>query len=202
MPWPALERLRLRSPAGVASMNSIPADRTPCPAPATRDYRVLRPRMISRGPTDVSAECPSLGLRLAARRGEYSHMRSSAAARAYGLGRPVWVKLEALFIQQGNGGVLREKDDDLVLTGEVPGKLDSWARAGRGEWLGVVSFEVTTRAGDSCTWERQLVPAYALRPRSYGAYPPGSRPRYPSGQTVDPTAGGPTDRLAAPDPVV
>jgi hypothetical protein len=115
-------------------------------------------------------------------------MHSSATAvRAFGLGRPVWVKLEALFIQQGNG-VSREKDSDLLLSGEVPGKLDSWARAGRGEWLGVVSFEVTTRAGDSCTWERQLVPAYALRPRSYGAYPPGSRPRYPSSQIVGPTA--------------
>jgi hypothetical protein len=142
------------------------------------------------------------GLRAAARRGDYSHMCSSTAAvRAYGLGRPVWVKLVALFLQQGNG-VSREKDDDLVLTGEVPGKLDSWARAGRGEWLGVVSFEVTTRAGDSSMWERQLVPAYALRPRSYGAYPPGSRPRYPSSQIVDPTAEGPAGRLAAPDPVV
>jgi hypothetical protein len=147
------------------------------------------------------AGCRSPGLRAATRRGDYSHMRSSPGVRAFGLGRPVWVKLEALFIQQGNG-VSREKDDDLVLTGEVPGKLDSWARAGRGEWLGVVSFEVTTRAGDSCTWERQLVPAYALRPRSYGAYPPGSRPRYPSGQIVDPTAEGAAGRLAPPDPVV
>jgi hypothetical protein len=129
-------------------------------------------------------------------------MRSSpTAARAYGLDRPVWVKLEALFVQQGNS-VSREKDDDLVLSGEVPGKLDSWTQAGRGEWLGEVSFEVTTRAGESSMWERQLVPAYALRPRSYGVYPSGSRPRYPSDQTVDPTAEGPAGRLAAPDRVV
>ena len=45
--------------------------------------------------------------------------------------------------------------------------------------------------------ERQLVPACALRPRSYGPYPPGRRPRYLSGQTVDPTAEGPAGRLAA-----
>lgn len=104
-------------------------------------------------------------------------MRSSTAGVGdIGLGRPVWVKLEALFIPQGDG-IAVEKEDDLILTGEVAGKLDSWTRAGRGEWLGVVSFEVMTRGGESCTWERQLVPAYALRPRSYGAYPPGSRSR-------------------------
>jgi hypothetical protein len=102
-------------------------------------------------------------------------MRSSGVGEI-GLGRPVWVKLEGLFLAQAVG-VTVEKDDDLILTGEVPGKLDSWTRAGRGEWLAVVSFEVQTRAGEAQKWERQLVPAYALRPRSYGAYPPGSRPR-------------------------
>jgi hypothetical protein len=104
-------------------------------------------------------------------------MRSSSEdVRRIGLGRPVWVKLEQLFPPRGDG-VAEEKEDDLVLTGEVAGKLDSWTRAARGEWLGVVSFEVRTRAGQTQQWERQLVPVYALRPRSYGAYPPGSRAR-------------------------
>jgi hypothetical protein len=104
-----------------------------------------------------------------------SHMRSSPLVDPFSLRRPVWVKLEALWMPRGEG-VAVEKDDDLILTSEVAGTLDRWERSGRGEWLGMVSFEVPTRADEPMKLERQMVPAYALRPRKYGAYPSGSRP--------------------------
>jgi hypothetical protein len=56
-------------------------------------------------------------------------------------------------------------------TAETPGDLLQWLRSGTGEWLGLVTYQMPPFAErKQKLWpERQLVPAHALRPRSYGA---------------------------------
>jgi hypothetical protein len=53
-------------------------------------------------------------------------------------------------------------------TGEVPGDLLQWLRTGGGEWLGLVTYQLpfADERHKRIYLERQLVPAYALRPRS------------------------------------
>jgi hypothetical protein len=93
---------------------------------------------------------------------------TGTARQVIGLGRPVWVKLEALCVPLQPGGAT-PRDNDLVWEREGPGKLARWCRSSRGEWLGVVAFEVPTRRGEPLKVDEQLVPEYALRPRKFGA---------------------------------
>ena len=55
-------------------------------------------------------------------------------------------------------------------TVEAPGILLQWLRSNGGEWLGLVTYQLPFADGRKQTvyLERQLVPAYALRPRKYG----------------------------------
>jgi hypothetical protein len=50
------------------------------------------------------------------------------------------------------------------------GTLHAWLRSGLGDWIGLVSYQVPFADGrhETLYLERQLVPAYALRPRKYG----------------------------------
>jgi hypothetical protein len=79
--------------------------------------------------------------------------------------RPVWVLLEELC--RHDPALARTVVDGLDLTGRAKGFLVEWRRSGRGDWLGVVNFEVGYVDGRAATvwWREQLVPGYALRPR-------------------------------------
>ena len=58
------------------------------------------------------------------------------------------------------------------VTAEVPGDLLQWLRTADDEWLGLVTYQLPfADERHQCIYlERQLLPAYALRPRKYGAY--------------------------------
>lgn len=53
------------------------------------------------------------------------------------------------------------------MTGEVPGRLHGWFRTVKGDWLGVVDYEIPYADGrrDTVHLVDQLVPEYALRQR-------------------------------------
>jgi hypothetical protein len=89
--------------------------------------------------------------------------------------QPVWVLLEQ--VCRHDPEVRRTVGDGLDFTGRAPGILRGWRRTARGEWLGVVNYEVHYADGRKNTlWCRdQMVPAYALRPRGTHS----DRPRPP-----------------------
>lgn len=89
------------------------------------------------------------------------------------LNRPVWVKLPLIFRQTTfPPRQFRHDARTLVVTDDAPGELHGWYRATTGEWFGLVSFSVLYASGIPSSGLRladQLVPADALRPRTYGA---------------------------------
>ena len=80
--------------------------------------------------------------------------------------RPVWVLLEQ--VCRHDPALARTVVDGLDMTGRAKGFLSEWRRSSRGEWLGVVNYEVRYADGREHTvwWRDQMVPAYALLPRS------------------------------------
>ena len=96
-------------------------------------------------------------------------MRSTGARR---LNRPVWVKLSVLYRQiRFLPAQLRGDARTLDVTGEAPGALHRWYRSTTGEWYGLVSYTITHAAPaqtEPLRLDDQLVPAEALRPRTYG----------------------------------
>lgn len=82
--------------------------------------------------------------------------------------RPVWVLLDKLCVHDPE--LARTVVDGLDLTGRAKGFLLGWRRSSRGDWLGVVNYEVRYADGREATvwWREQLVPAYALQPRLAG----------------------------------
>jgi hypothetical protein len=62
--------------------------------------------------------------------------------------------------------------DAIDTTAELSGTLLHWLRSSGGEWLGLVDYPLPLADGRKQTvyLERQLVPAYALRPRKYGRH--------------------------------
>jgi hypothetical protein len=87
--------------------------------------------------------------------------------------RPVWVSLPALYGPQPDKPRFRH-GHALHLVQEVSGALTGWYRGSDGRWYGLVNFAVpylglVPSIGLELT--DQLVPADALRPRTY----PGSR---------------------------
>jgi hypothetical protein len=87
------------------------------------------------------------------------------------LSRPVWVRLPALFIRRPDAEPRPPSTPrPLDTTGDAPGTLHAWLRSGLGDWIGLVSYQVPFADGrhDTLYLERQLLPAYALRPRKYG----------------------------------
>ncbi len=78
----------------------------------------------------------------------------------------VWVRLDAL-LPRDPGTPRRTNGAGLDMTGERPGRLTHWIPAENGDWLARVSFSVPYADGRPPLHLRdQLVPAYALRPRS------------------------------------
>jgi hypothetical protein len=62
--------------------------------------------------------------------------------------------------------------DAIDTTTDVPGILLHWLRAAGGEWLALVTYPqpFADQRKQTTYLERQLVPAYALRPRKYGSH--------------------------------
>lgn len=99
-------------------------------------------------------------------------MRSTEVGAAAGgdeQNRPVWVQLDALCIRRPDGpaSTLNTRHA-LDMTAQALGILHHWLRYGKGDWLGLVSYHVPFADGrkEQLYMERQLVPAYALRPAS------------------------------------
>lgn len=79
---------------------------------------------------------------------------------------PVWVRLDALYARPP-GAPEHVVETGLDASGEVPGRLHGWFPTVKGDWLGVVNFDLAYADGrrDKLSLPDQLVPAHALRPR-------------------------------------
>jgi hypothetical protein len=100
-----------------------------------------------------------------------SNMRSMYGAAGRGLQRPVWVKVGAFFeFSADRPAPAQVPKDALDLTYDAAGVLKEWVRSARGEWIGVVDYELKYADGRSDVYRLvdQRIPAYALRPRKYG----------------------------------
>jgi hypothetical protein len=90
--------------------------------------------------------------------------------------RPVWVKLPLVFPRHPGAPMPSQLPHPRAVdtSGEVPGDLLQWLRTAGGEWLGLVTYQLpfADQRHARIYLERQLVPAYALRPRKYGSYRP------------------------------
>jgi hypothetical protein len=88
--------------------------------------------------------------------------------------RPVWVKLSAIFLRGGTSPCRLSCHTPQLWTRLWKPRGSCCSGCGRngGEWLGLVTYPLPFADGRKQTidLERQLVPAYALRPRKYGSY--------------------------------
>lgn len=79
---------------------------------------------------------------------------------------PVWVRLDAILMRDP-GEPRRTNGAGVELTGETRGELTHWIPTVDGFWLGLVSYALRYADGrPSLRAADQLVPAYALRPRT------------------------------------
>lgn len=80
--------------------------------------------------------------------------------------RPVWVRLDAICVRIP-GQPHRVAPGGLDMSGEVPGLLTTWFETVKGDWLGVVNYQVPYADGrrNKLKLRDQLVPSYALRER-------------------------------------
>jgi hypothetical protein len=80
--------------------------------------------------------------------------------------RPVWVHLDLLF----DHDAARDQAvvDGLDLTGRTRGMLLGWRRGSRGDWLGIVTYQIHYADGrpQPTLWSDQLVPVTALSKRA------------------------------------
>ncbi|HVV11314.1 hypothetical protein [Amycolatopsis sp.] len=78
----------------------------------------------------------------------------------------VWVRLDAIYIRIP-GSPAHTVVTGLDLTGEVPGRLHGWFPTVKGDWLGVVDYEIpyADRRREPLWLADQLLPVYALRPK-------------------------------------
>ena len=86
--------------------------------------------------------------------------------------RPVWVSLPVLYGPQPDTPAFRH-GQALDLGREVDGVLTGWYRGCDGRWYGLVTFAVPYLGlvpSVGLELADQLVPADALRPRSYGSH--------------------------------
>ncbi len=81
------------------------------------------------------------------------------------------IGLDALFVRLP-GAPTHVIDTGLDLTGEAPGRLHGWFPTVKGDWLGVVEYEIRYADGrrEQVQPVNQLVPAYALRPHGEGEH--------------------------------
>jgi hypothetical protein len=90
------------------------------------------------------------------------------------MNRPVWVKLALVFPRCPDLPMPAQLPHPRAVdvAAEVPGSLLQWLRTAGGEWLGLVTYQLPFADGrhKRIYLERQLLPAYALRPRKYGSH--------------------------------
>ncbi len=80
--------------------------------------------------------------------------------------RPVWVRLDAIVIRDP-GTPEHTNGAGVIMTGERAGLLTHWVPTVAGDWMGRVTFSVQYADGrPDLVVQGQLVPAYALRPRT------------------------------------
>ncbi|HVW44965.1 MAG TPA: hypothetical protein VHC18_26810 [Amycolatopsis sp.] len=79
----------------------------------------------------------------------------------------VWVRLDAIYIRVP-GAPSHTVVTGLDMSGEVPGRLHGWFPTVKGDWLGVVDFEIpyADERKQPLQVVDQLVAAYALRPKN------------------------------------
>jgi hypothetical protein len=79
---------------------------------------------------------------------------------------PVWVDLEQVCLH--DPAKARTVVDGLDMTGKARGMLLRWQRSIRGDWLGLVHYQVHYADGrpQPRIFRDQLVPGYALGPRT------------------------------------
>ncbi|CRY84427.1 hypothetical protein SAMN05421776_1089 [Nocardia farcinica] len=76
----------------------------------------------------------------------------------------VWVRLDAIMVR--NPGLpIRNNTAGIDMSGEVPGLLHGWIPTAKGDWMGLVNFDVHYADGRPLRLRQQLVPSYALRER-------------------------------------
>jgi hypothetical protein len=80
--------------------------------------------------------------------------------------RPVWVNLDLLFGR--DPACDQAVVDGLELSGRTRGMLLRWRRGSRGDWLGVVTYQIHYADGrpQPTLWSEQLVPVTALSQRA------------------------------------
>lgn len=78
----------------------------------------------------------------------------------------VWVRLDSICVRAPDTP-LQTVVTGLDMSGEVRGRLHGWFRTVKGDWLGVVDYEIPYADGRRATVHLvdQIVPAYALRRR-------------------------------------
>ncbi|CAM4523832.1 hypothetical protein NONI108955_42640 [Nocardia ninae] len=80
--------------------------------------------------------------------------------------KPVWVRLDAIVIRDP-GTPKHTNGSGVIMEGERPGVLTHWVPTVAGDWMGRVTFSVQYADGrPDLRVADQLVPAYALRPRT------------------------------------
>ncbi|WP_068059438.1 hypothetical protein [Nocardia xishanensis] len=76
----------------------------------------------------------------------------------------VWVRLDAVMLR--NPGIpIRQNAAGIDMTGEVPGILFYWIPTGRGDWMGMVDYDVQYLDGRTLRLRQQLLPSYTVRER-------------------------------------
>lgn len=86
-----------------------------------------------------------------------------------------WVDLNKLYIRDP-GTPSRPNWAGLDTSGEVPGLILRWIPTAKGDWTAEVNFDIPYINGhEFLELREQLVPAYALRPRSGSARLLGQR---------------------------
>lgn len=79
----------------------------------------------------------------------------------------VWVRLDAI-CPRIPGQPHRVEPSGLDMTGEVPGLLSTWLCSAKGDWMGVVTYQIPYADGrrSKLDLRDQLVPSSAIRERA------------------------------------
>jgi hypothetical protein len=80
--------------------------------------------------------------------------------------KKVWVRLDAVMLR--NPGVpIRPNVAGVDMSGEVPGVLRQWVPTAKGDWMGVVDYDVPYVDGraEKLRLRGQLLPSYVVRER-------------------------------------
>jgi hypothetical protein len=108
-----------------------------------------------------------------AQQSRYTRWAGDSVHGRYPATTPVWVRLDLIYARIP-GAPHHVIPEGLDMTGEVPGLLSTWFASAKGDWMGVVTYQIPYADGrrDKLALRDQLVPSYALRER----IEPGAQP--------------------------